>query len=54
MPNANSHTHSQATQISTLPKLTNKYACPTRTARQQSTGYNMVYENMRLLAFVVT
>ena len=38
-----SHTHLQAAQIIACPKLTNKYACPTRTASQKSTGYNSTY-----------
>lgn len=38
-----SHTHLQAAQISAQPKLTNKYACPTHTDRQKSTGYNSTY-----------
>ncbi|MCA6437653.1 MAG: hypothetical protein IM600_17355 [Bacteroidetes bacterium] len=39
-PDLRSHTHLQAAQISARPKLTNKYACPTRTDGRKSTGYN--------------
>ena len=46
MPTLRSHTHLQATQAITQPKLTNKYACPTHNDRQDSTGGNSGFKKL--------
>ncbi|MCE9540558.1 MAG: hypothetical protein K8R85_15260 [Bacteroidetes bacterium] len=49
-----SHTHLQATQTNTQPKLTNKYACPTHNDRQKSTGGNSTYPKGGVSCFADT